>query len=204
MDPEEKVLELEKELELLRPLKDSSAQKEAEYKAKEDTWLKEKVELSEAINPNWQKARATIEQLKAIAKEKGVELNDDGSVKSNPGNVDIQAIEQRAINAARGELLGTRLEEMLEQYSDPKDKDLVKHYYNKVTNGETVTLQNMSKFISQAESLAKGESGNPLKRIASFSGGQGPRSSESTKMSDEEAIERGKKWGFGFANQSKK
>ncbi len=72
-------------------LKDMVPKEEVEraVKAKED-------ELTPQINPNWQKARATIEQLKDIARSKGVELNDDGTVKSNPNNVDISAIEDKA------------------------------------------------------------------------------------------------------------
>ena len=174
---EEAIQKMEAELAELRPLKDSSAKLQEEFRAKEEAWSKEKVQLEEAANPNWAKARATIDQLKEVAKSKGVELNDDGTVKSNPNNVDINAITQQAREAARGELLGNRLEELLEQY-DPESAKVVKHYYQKLTQGEGLTLQNIGKFVGQAERAAELDSDKPIKRATTFSGGRGPRYNE--------------------------
>ena len=111
----EQIQELQTKVEVLEKEKNESATKLAEYEtAKADLEAKNK-ELEGQVNPNWQKARQTIEALKEVAKSKGVELNDDGTVKSNPGNIDISAIEEKAREAARGELLGNRLQEELEQ-----------------------------------------------------------------------------------------
>ena len=158
--------------ELETKLKDMVPREEVEkaVKAKED-------ELNPQINPNWSAARKTIDALKEVAKSKGVELNDDGTVKSNPGNVDVNAITQQAREAARGELLGNRLEELLEQY-DTESAKVVKHYYQKLTQGEGLTLQNISKFVSQAERAAELDSDKPIKRVTTFSGGRGPKYNE--------------------------
>ena len=152
----EQIQELQTKVEVLEKEKNESATKLAEYEtAKADLEAKNK-ELEGQVNPNWQKARQTIEALKEVAKSKGVELNDDGTVKSNPGNIDISAIEEKAREAARGELLGNRLQEELEQY-DSESAKVVKYYYNKLTQGEAVTVQNLSKFVKQAENAARGD-----------------------------------------------
>ena len=167
--------------------KGESASKLAEYEtAKTDLENKVK-DLEGQINPNWQKARQTIDSLKAIAKDKGVELNEDGTVRSNPGNVDIDAITQQAREAARGELLGNRLEELLEQY-DPESAKVVKHYYQKLTQGEGLTLQNIGKFVGQAERAAELDSDKPIKRATTFSGGRGPKYNEPGSV-DESRVE---------------
>ena len=161
----------------LESAKDESAGKLAEYETAKMEWEKKEKELQDDINPNWQRARATIDALKEIAKSKGVELNEDGTVKSNPNNIDINAITQQAREAARGELLGNRLEELLEQY-DAESSKVVKHYYQKLTQGEGITLQNIGKFVSQAERAAELDSDKPIKKVTTFSGGRGPRYNE--------------------------
>ena len=167
---EAKVGELDK-------VKGESDAKQAEFDTAKAEWEKEKAVLTESANPNWAKARQTIDALKEVAKSKGVELNEDGTVKSNPGNVDVSAITKQAVEAARGEILGNRLEEILEQY-DSESAKVVKHYYQKLTQGEGITMQNIEKFVRQAERAAELDSDKPLKRATTFSGGQGPKYKE--------------------------
>jgi len=141
-------------------------------------------------NPNWPKTRAIIDNLRKVAKEKGVEVDDDGNVKSNPNNVNMDDLVKRAEEAgrssARNELLGTHLQARLSGY-DKESATLVKHFYERITNGETVTIDNMDKFVQMAHSAAEVESGSVIKntsRANNFSGGQGPRQTGDVKGLD--------------------
>ena len=206
LSPEEKVEAMEKELGELRPLKDTSQKLQEEFKQKEDTWTKERVQLEEAANPNWQKARKTMDAMRVALEEKGVKIDNDGNVVSNPQNIDIEKVKQEARDAARGELLGGRLEEILATY-DVESGKLVKYNYNKLIAGETVTLQNIQGFINQAEQAARAASGSEIKKKAfTFTGGAGPRSNEETqgKLDDATAQQLGSRMGLGFARAEKK
>ena len=154
---------------------------------------KAKADLKQAqddMNPNWPKTRAIIDNLRKVAKEKGVEVDDDGNVRSNPNNVNMDDLVKRAEEAgrssARNELLGTHLQSRLSGY-DKESATLVKHFYEKMTNGETVTIDNMDKFVQMAHSAAEVESGSVIKntsRATNSSGGQGPRQTGDVKGLD--------------------
>lgn len=184
----ETVAALEAELAELRPLKDSSAAAQADFKAKEDAWKTEKAELEQAANPNWRKAREQIAALQAAAKEKGVELDTEGSPVPK-GTVDAEAItrqaREEATSATKQEFLNNRLDELLEDFSDD-DAKVVRNLYGKVTAGETITMQNIRGFVTQAVNAAGFERPNPLNRGAGR--GTGPRPpTENVGLSDESA-----------------
>lgn len=199
---EEKVKEMEKELNELRPLKDASAKAQEEFKQKEEAWSKEKADLESQVNPNWQKARARIAVMENALKEKGVELNEDGSVKSNPQNVDVEEIKNEARQAARGELLSDKLSEYLGEY-DTESAKMVKHFYSKLTAGEEVNLQNIGKFVKLAASNAEAEMAGEFKKTKAvqFSGGQGPRQSEEGVLDESKRQELGSLLGLNFAKK---
>ena len=190
---ESKVVELEK-------VKDESTAKATEFEVAKTDWEKKEKEYQEQANPNWQKARQEIDRLKAVAKEKGVEFNEDGSVKSNPQQIDLEQIRQEAANAARGELLGGRLTELLSEY-EPESAKVVEHYYKKLTNGESVNLQNIKSYVQQAENAARGNPDSKITRVAGYSGGFGPRTPEVGKLDDKQANELGAKLGLPFASK---
>lgn len=199
---------LETKVEVLERGKDESVTKMAEYEtAKADLEAKNK-ELESQINPNWQKARQTIDALKEIAKSKGVELNEDGTVKSNPQNVDVSKLLADAAlagaQAAKNEILGGRVEELLSGY-DIESSKLVRHFYDKLTVGETVTLQNVNKFMNQAVEATRVELGGKINKATTFSGGQGPRlPNENKPLDDQTANDLGSKMGLSFATVPKK
>lgn len=202
---EEKVLEMEKELEELRPLKDTSAKLQEEFKQKEESWLKEKADLEQAANPNWQKARKTMEAMRSALDAKGVKVDEDGNVLSNPNNVDIAEIEKKAREAARDEILGGKLEEILSEY-DTDSAKLVKHFYNKLVVGEDVNLQNIDNFVRQAHLAAEGSTGNAIKKTTKavqFSGGQGPRQPEEGALDEKTKEGLGQLMGLTFSSKKK-
>ena len=203
---EEQIAELKEKaakVDELEKSKGESDTKLKEYDEAKAAWEKEKAELSESANPNWQKARARMTALEGALKDKGVELNEDGSVKSNPQNVDVEALKNEARQAARGELLSDRLSEHLGEY-DTESAKMVKHFYQKLTAGEDVNLQNMGKFVKLAASNAETEMAGEFKRTkaAQFSGGQGPRQGEEGVLDESKRQELGQLLGLNFVKKS--
>lgn len=190
---ESKATTLEKE-------KGESAVKLAEYETAKTAWEAKEKEFAEQSNPNWAKARKSMEAMKTALKEKGIEVDDDGNVKSNPQNLNVEEIRKEATQAARNELLGGRLQELLSEY-DPKSAELVKHYYNKLTAGESVNLQNIRSFVTQAENVAKSNPDTTISRVVEFSGGQGPRIPDTDKLDSKVAQDLGEKMGLSFAKK---
>lgn len=160
---------LEKQVEDLKKFKDDSTPQLEAYE-------KAKVELEDyntKIKPNWDKTRKTIDNLKNVVKEKGVEVDDDGNIK-NPGAVfDMEKIRAEAAESTRREILNSRLEELLGDYTK-EDAEVVKYHYNKLSAGEKIDMQNIKTFVKQAEAVANVDAKNPVKAFT-FSGGQGPR-----------------------------
>lgn len=205
MDEEEKVKAMEKELEELRPLKDSSAKLQEEYKSKEEAWQKEKTELEQAANPNWKKAREQISKLQEAVKEKGVKLDDEGlplpKDHINPDEL-VKSAEERAAAATRQEFLNNRLEELLEGYTQDQAK-VIRHYYSKITTGEEVSLQNIREFVTRAEAASGFEKPSKMSR-AMGAGGSGPRNPEDTTgLSDDAAKSIGELMGIRVTPKKK-
>jgi len=173
-----------------------------EYEEAKTKWETEKKELEESSNPNWQKTRARISSLESALKDKGVELNDDGTVKSNPQNVDVEELLKKATqagqDAATNTMLGGRLDEILAGY-ETKSKEVIKVYYDKLTAGETVTLKNIQEFVDQAEQAASVNPENKINKISSYTGGQGPRTADINTLDDSSMQSMGEKLGLGFA-----
>ena len=186
---QQKVQDLEKELNELRPLKDSSVKTQEEFSQKEDAW---------------QKARKSIDSMRAALESKGVKVDDDGNVIGNPLNVDVEKIRQEAQQAARQELIGNRLDELLSQYDD-SSKGVVKHLFNKITAGEVVSLTNVEKYVKAAHRAAEVETGNEIKRnVVNFSGGQGPREVDNSEANQENVNALGDLMQMEFRKTNKK
>mgnify|MGYP001609559208 CR=1 FL=1 len=178
---QEKVEAQEKELNELRPFKDSSTKLQEEFKTKEEAWQKEKAELESQANPNWQKARKSIESMRAALESKGVKVDEEGNVITNPNNIDVEKIRQEALQAGRSEATKTLIENRLEEILNEYDKDsaaVIKHYYGKLTAGEVLSLQNIGQFVRQAVNAASSSPENKITKAAQFSGGLGPRGRE--------------------------
>lgn len=197
---------LEGQINELKKFKDESAPKLEQYnKAVTDLeqLKKDKADLEGQVNPNWAKARDKMSRLESLLKGKGIEIDEDGNPKSGGGSdLNLEKVQQVATETARKELLGDRLEELLDEF-DSDSKEVVRHFFNKLTTGEQVTLKNIKGFVIQAENAAKGGE----KKLVRLSGGQGPRTSiseEEQKLSDEAAKDLGSKLGLPFAAPSKK
>lgn len=193
---DEKLAAMEAELAALRPMKESSATKEAEFVAKEAEWQKEKERLEQEAHPNWKKARDEMDALKRLAKEKGVEFNADGTPKTDD-RINKADIIKEAQEATRKDMLNNRLDELLEGYTDEEAK-VVRKQFEKLTAGEDLTFQNIRSFVKQAEGASGFEiKSSPAARTQGISG-MGPRivADENDKLDDTAAKEVAERMGI--------
>lgn len=198
---DEQIQELQQKTEELEKFKTEQEGKLKEFEDAKVEWEKKEKEFQEQSNPNWQKARKTMDAMKAALKEKGVETDTDGNVVSNPQKVDVEAIRKEAVQAARGELIGGRLNELLGEY-DAESSKVVKHFYDKLVYGEDVNLQNIGKFVKQAHLAAEAETGKKIANKAiHFSGGQGPRMADENTIDETRRQELGQLLGLSFAKK---
>ena len=198
---EEKIQEMEKELETLRPLKDTTVKLQDEFKQKEEAWIKEKADLESQTNPNWKAMRERDARLVKALDDKGIKVDEAGNVVG--ASLDVSKIREEATQAARQEVIGNRLSELLNQYDDASS-GVVKHYFNKITAGENVSLSNIEKYVRQAHKAAEVETGNEIKRnVVNFSGGQGPRESNESEVNQDNVNALGDLMGLQFRKAKK-
>jgi hypothetical protein len=136
-----------------------SALKESAAKAAE---LQTKVEQYEKdpIEKNWRELRASREAESAKAKKLeeqlatiGKQVKDDGTLVDAQKPLSYEEIEAKARLAARSELVGQQKRTLLSKYDEEKKK-VVEHYLTKLTYGEEVTMDNLEKYVKEAELLA--------------------------------------------------
>lgn len=126
-----------------------------ELQQKIDALQKEKDTLmADDGNRNWAKIRATNQKLSDAVKAQGKQVDDDGNISEAPKPITSEEIEAKARSAARSEILGDYKKKALASY-DEETRKVVDHYYNKLTAGEDVSLDNVDKFLSEASRLAK-------------------------------------------------
>lgn len=205
MDPEEitveQVQELQNKLAELETFKTDSAAKLAEYdqaKTELEQLKKDKADLEGQANPNWKEAREKMGRLESLLKGKGIEVDELGNPKGS--QVSLADVERKTAEVVTQKLLNARLEEILDDY-DPASKEVIRHYYNKLSAGEEITLQNIRKFVNEAERAAGSD--NQVKKIQ-LSGGLGPRMGDESKLGEQEAKDLGAKMGLPFATATDK
>lgn len=126
---------------------------------------------------NFRVLREKLNKANEALKLHGKQMNDDGTiVELTPKPVDPEELIKKATEAgqtaATSALLNQHRSALLAKYN-PEERKIVEHYYNKLITGETVTIDNMEKFINEAASLA-----NPNHNVRPGQlpmGGQAPR-----------------------------
>ena len=125
--------------------------------------LKNRVkELKEAENPNWKAARqkiSSLENLISNLKSQGKNIDDKGNIIDDNKNFTAEDIEKKAQLAARGELLSEKIEDTLSVYNEDEQR-VIKHYFNKLSAGEDLTLRNVDKFLAESIKLANVDNGS--------------------------------------------
>jgi coenzyme F420-reducing hydrogenase alpha subunit len=132
--------------------------------------LKETYE-KDPVQKNWNAIRAKTERMEAALKAQGKTVDDEGNVIEQPKSITAEEIEEKARKAARSEMVGQQKRNLLAKYDDEQRK-LVEHYLNKLTAGEEINIDNLEKFVQEADILANP---NQTAKSAPFVAGQPPR-----------------------------
>jgi hypothetical protein len=135
------------ELEALTP----DEVKELQEKAKKVAELEKEIELAkQEANPNWSAARKKMSAMEAALKEKGLEINDDGTLRTE---IDVNEITAKAESTAKSVLLNSRKSELLSKYDETK-RPVIEKYFEKLSSGEELNFENIGTFVRDAEKLA--------------------------------------------------
>lgn len=134
--------------------------KAEKFKGQEDyEKLKEKLAEYES-NPsekNWKSMRTTVDNLKKALSEQGKNVDVDeqtGEVKlSTEAKFSQEDFDNRARAIANQALLDAEKSRSFAKYDNEK-RQVVEHYYNKLSAGEEMNIDNLNKFIKEAEKLA--------------------------------------------------
>ncbi len=161
-------------------------------------------ELEEGQNPNWKEARAKISRLTDALKSRGVELDDSGAPKVPAQQMTAEDVDRRAVAAAQREIFGGELARRLASY-DKDSQAVIRHFYDKITSGESVNLENIGSFIAQAEQAASVKQKISKVADAANGGGSGPRiPSDSPGLSDDAKQDLGTRMGLRSAKSPDK
>lgn len=145
-------------------------------------------ELKENANPNFGKYRKKFNALEKIAKEKGVQIDDEGNVVSGDTKINAEEIKKIVKEQTLETLSSNKREDVLSQYEE-EDKKLVEHYLDKLV----VTGGSLEENIKVAEKLAFPDRDiNDVKRINNSVSGGAPRRQDPNKKSFTDT-EEGKK-----------
>jgi len=137
------------ELEVLTP----DEVKELQEKAQKVAELEKEIELAkQEANPNWSAARKKMSAMEAALKEKGLEINEDGTLRTEP-KIDVNEITAKAESTAKSVLLNSRKSELLSRYDETK-RPVIEKYFDKLSSGEELNFENIGTFIKDAEKLA--------------------------------------------------
>lgn len=121
-------------------------------------------EAKEAANPNWPATRAKLERMETFVKSnfKDAKIKDDGEVELEE-KIDMKTVEEKAKKAATETILGSEINKHLQKYPE-NEREVVKKYFDKLTNGEEVNSENIPEYMTQSANAA----GLGVKRDSGF------------------------------------
>lgn len=149
-------------------------------------------DLKQAENPNWREARQKINNLEkviSVLKTQGKTINDEGQIVEDNKGISKEDVIKEAQQTARQELINEKIDDTLGAYSE-EDQKVIRHYYNKLSTGEEITLRNVDKLIAEAVRAAgiNNTEKNPVKDSLNRVGSSGSTPSSGNKnFADTEA-----------------
>jgi myosin heavy subunit len=102
-------------------------------------------ELESEVNPNWRKLREEHDKLQKFVKDKGIKQEDEKFSREEIVKEAQQTAERTIVNSHKSRLLA--------QY-DEKTRSVVERYFDKLSSGEQLTIDNVETYLSEAERLA--------------------------------------------------
>ena len=132
-------------------------------------------EIAEVLNPNsknFSQLRGVVKSLKAQLKEKGIEVSEDGKSLTNK-NMTNEDLDKKIRGETTKSLVEARTIEVLGRIVDENTRKAVKSYYDQLTIGKEISLQNVNSFLADAVKLGSPAGGVDNIRIAHASSGHG-------------------------------
>ena len=166
-----------------RPIVEQYNKIAEELELKEGEKVEEKIkELKESANPNWQKMRAAFKALKKAAKEKNIEIDENGNVVEKEEDI---LTKEDAEEIARKTLIKTqteqRKEKILSKFNE-KDAETISKVFDKLNELGGDFDENIKLAI---EKVLPGESENLLKSAVNNLGGGTPKVSDKGNISSD-------------------
>src|ERR1700741_5310853 len=140
----------------LKALQDQAAaattlQQKVDAERKE--WEAEKARLEQEVNPNWKALRDKEKDWIAKEADYKKQLETFGGKPPEATPLTREEVEKISDGKARQVAIETHRDALLSKYSEETRK-VVKHYYDKLSAGEEMTLDKVNSIISAAENAA--------------------------------------------------
>lgn len=166
-DGTEREVPTQEELEAFQAASTKATELEASLATKEKEWEEKQKQLEESIDPNWKAAREKMDRLEKLEKL-GKTINENGEISELNPKIDPNEIIKKATEESKKEVLNSFLSEkknkLLSTIPEEKRGD-VELYFDKLTNGEVVNLENIESFFASATSLVFPQQANEIKDI---------------------------------------
>ena len=138
-------------------------------------------ELKEAENPNWKKTRETLKILKDAAKEKGVEIDDEGNVVGKGDALTSEKIQEIANQTFQNNQIKAQKDNALSQFSKDDAKNISDVFDEIKIPGATFE----ERLGIAIERVLPGQGENALKQAINNPGGGGPKPSKPGDVSSD-------------------
>ncbi len=146
-------------------------------------------ELEGDVNPKWREFRQEYNKMKKVVEEKGIKVEEDKFTREEILKEAAQTAEKTLLTSHKNRLMSTL---------DGKTRPVVEKYFEKLTMGEEITLDNVESFVVQAEQLANpGAQTSPYRRAMSGMG-RPPMEQSNEKTFDQTDAGKGLASKFGI------
>ena len=109
--------------------------------------------LKEGENVDWKAAREKIGRLEVLTgklRKEGKDVDDEGNIIENKQSMTEEQVKETAKKVANDTLLDNRKNELLSKYNE-EDRKVIDATFNKLSQGEKLTLANINGIMESAE-----------------------------------------------------
>lgn len=163
---------------------------------------KELEELKENLDPqarNFGELRSKTKRLEMALKDKGIELDNEGNVVEKPDYLSKEEAAEMAKKTASETYIDIEKNRLLNQIENKEKRELTQHYYDKLTAGEAVSVENLHEFMRNASKIVGDVEINPSVNTLS---GKPPKTEEDQRKDFSDTDEGDKMRQEIFGNDS--
>ena len=124
-----------------------------EYKTKIDAFD------TDPANKNWKELRDVNSKLRTALKDSGKDVSDDGTITEKSEALTAEQIREEASSATKKTILDQQKNDLFSKITDEEQKKVVEHYFDKLSSGEELDFNGVSKVFTEAQRLATPQDG---------------------------------------------